>query len=1456
MLCEISNNGRKLQAIARGETPKAEATEKEIHDLLLYPGQTMRLYGEFTLANCPWRLIAHNNGESNVSGTKGYLEVARDREAELKEQLTNPGQEVINPNPPGLEGPGALPNSGPAGGGYQIMSFHGGFYPGRYTATGYSFDNLFVDWGDGSVEPLSVVLKESKETDVFGFGGSDPGGIVFDYNDVLQLDVEHKYTAPGVYYIRVYVLPEANAGQAGAVANLNNENVASSSGADFFARHGILLAAVGSSGMPGNIGQAAGGSLAGGFSRVGEEARSRAYQVYCNPIDIYVKQDPVATGPLQLKDIRITSFSTETAAAAAAPQQGSGGDEGGESGGTAFLTAKKIGTSRRHGNISTSWPAQGGISEAITPQVAGQGAVAEVSECDYGLWAAAELDFLGQGYAEVTWKVDGVVLHQERIPVGPSTLRSDFGTGDTEPIISTFHLDSPRLPVDELGQNQESLLHRVEVSARVVADDTMSLVNGAAMAAVMNPQGTALGGSQPVVPVSESSLQVSPYSNATAFVAGQINTASRKASHKSRLRQSASSGDVRGSVVMPGHSVSSRPRQYKVIKNQQEKPCYLRFPVEEGGEFIIANLVDMTESGGAASGRGVLVFNLPDSAYSTKEHFVPVSFSGWQLDDEARVLVGQLDVAAEKSIDALPAVHMELLKLSGEAGVHLNASFDIELADTTYYQGTSQSVAPQKWSGVTAPLSPQGDWYSPAQAIENRLRLGWSLVNITAEDGVYIDLSQKEGRNPGAKNISGPANTLWVGVDLGTQLKVYPYSFNLNNNFYLEGKNWGIDAQGVFGSSRTDEGQTFPFGTEDGTIEWKGIGVVADKGDITTTYDSITVHMTWPETTLKGENIVLQYTGDTVEPQLTLKPQAPISEDYGLVTMELDDVKFESRYLLWGLSGVPTFTFKEKGNDDTWTLTTERLFFTMDNIASFADSTHSSSKSGLTGHDIPSGLTFGNAGITPDASTVKLGKRLLDFTHHVQLSLGSALNSIGTTISYAVAGNSGATMESAMPEMGPLEGEISVAVAGGGRPDATESDITGLKYEGTPAMKMAYRRRLPHYGPLLASYHAASPAFWQGGLYNAWMYPTDDFFGPQGAVPILLAGTDGGAAVQFCDSDTFSGHVNTSLLGSSEKFEMSFRYGKKNGKDYWKMAVLTQALPGIPVFAGVFAQPLGGGIGYNLDGDTILGHSDCSDPGNFGLSIALKAKIYTAAKDVFAGDGELRVKVGQERVEVELDNVTLVGINMGVKAKTIFSSSIFQSTLAVEKTFFNDLIYINGGAGIELSDNWHAYIGTLPTISGEGSYDYNDVGYATASLKNLPVVNKLDGGAKMQFSEDGFKTDMYAGFDLKSGKVMDCQLSLYADATGALLITVPGFTFYGSLGMETGVTFENPVHNLNISAGAQFDFGCCSPVLLRTRVWVNTGCVLFLKAKGGVSLEIAPEFSFSPLIKIRGCGPL
>jgi hypothetical protein len=231
----------------------------------------------------------------------------------------------------------------------------------------YEFENLFIDWGDGTVEPLTL---DSVQHGQYGRGG------------LMALPQEppfaHRYLSHGTHTIRIFQVSGDDV-QKVNVASLNvaftfdqkqkspPSGKASTQGPVGY-YDALIEQQAGGGGV--NVAQVNPGDISilqGGFPL---DVANRAYVIYCAPVTVMEPKDEKAFGPLVLYSVDV-EFDEAHAVDKTDPVEGS------------------------------------------------------VSSCDKSAKALARLNFAGKGRATVTWKIDGVVIGgASEYEIGPSPPRS------------------------------------------------------------------------------------------------------------------------------------------------------------------------------------------------------------------------------------------------------------------------------------------------------------------------------------------------------------------------------------------------------------------------------------------------------------------------------------------------------------------------------------------------------------------------------------------------------------------------------------------------------------------------------------------------------------------------------------------------------------------------------------------------------------------------------------------------------------------------------------------------------------------------------------------------------------------------------------------------------------------------------------------------------------------------
>ena len=241
----------------------------------------------------------------------------------------------------------------------------------------YVYDNVFVDWGDGTVEPLTVDALDQYQyyrNSRLGLPTDPPFG--------------HRYQSAGTFTIRIFQISEADlqgvdVGTLDVAYEVNNKatpvGVGLPGGGAPKGYYDALIQQ--QAGGAGNANAQVDPSkipiLQGGFPL---EVANRAYVVFCNPVVVMEPKDDKAFGPLALYSVDL-EFDQAHA-------------------------------------VDKSDPIEG-----------------KASSCDQSATVRAHLQYAGKGRVTVVWKIDGVMIGGiTEFEVGPSPARSGKELADGAPV--------------------------------------------------------------------------------------------------------------------------------------------------------------------------------------------------------------------------------------------------------------------------------------------------------------------------------------------------------------------------------------------------------------------------------------------------------------------------------------------------------------------------------------------------------------------------------------------------------------------------------------------------------------------------------------------------------------------------------------------------------------------------------------------------------------------------------------------------------------------------------------------------------------------------------------------------------------------------------------------------------------------------------------------------------------
>jgi hypothetical protein len=885
------------------------------------------------------------------------------------------------------------------------------------------FDNLFVDWGDGTVERARTLYPESGQDLAIewrrdlrlrlpGLGEMTVQTVMTwrdpitgeTYETKAPVPVEgvltHQYREKGDFVVRFLQLPESDA-QATSPLFLG-------------------LAADGTIGeYPGLVAVPNKAAVAGA-----REAVNRAYVLFCKTVTITQREDPAASGPLRLVSAAITGFPGYGEHAA---------ERAGLSGAEALVgpatDAAKIGaTAETPGpgpaanparvqaapaaaaptaRPGTSGPVQT-VPATIPAFTAGPQGTVTVTDCDEAFTAQARLLYVGRGRARVRWLLDGKVIGADVVAVGPSPGRKDLPRDRTTwppEITGETTLQSPPLSVETIR------FHEVRVDVEVVPELTTAALEFADKTAIAVASGAAVSEADRAVAagILGEARKAAPKSGGlgvlrptTVGAAGAPAWASAQSAVESFMTGWSSHTGWTLKNDPPRYVVSD-PSNYRVVLHDPNQPCVFLFPTKFG-EFRISNLQgNTTKTGSSFSGHGTMLLSLTKSASDAAGWPVQVSFSGWEAADLWHVTKGALDVKPSTQLSG-PALAGTLDRLEGTAGaaVPLEATFTLTLKDDQL-RIPGQVEKPSSWT-ATAPITAAGDWYSDGQTLApgnpEGILIYWSAFKIQSSD-VRLDWSRSQGSgaSPKCGPGSGPA---WVGVHLGAAT-LRPYVLDLvqegGGTYSKQVSDWAIVDGGMCGA--IDSG---PFSAKrgEGWLKFDAIRGSVGGGAVDATYTNMSVWVPWPGKVIQGDG-ALQAGGGRPSgihfPFTVDAPPLEYNDPSDRITMTARNLFFTSEEGLgWTVRADADFAFKAEGKPFA-TVPTQEMFFTFDGRAAF-DKGGSSRTVALSGTttlgDTPLDL------LSVQLSAAKSGSERLAFAFKTTAHLSETLPAKEVQVNYAI----------------------------------------------------------------------------------------------------------------------------------------------------------------------------------------------------------------------------------------------------------------------------------------------------------------------------------------------------------------------------------------------------------------------------------------------------------------------
>jgi hypothetical protein len=864
-------------------TTLAAVTIKGGKDQTVYPGDDLQLSGNFTLAEAPYGFLAKDvQVDSMGSGQNAML--------------------------------------------------------GRATAC--RFDNIFVDWGDGTgLVPIGVDIPSN------GAMGNDVRpDFIFKVPAGKYL---HHYGHEGSYNVRVFMLSEDDVQLAGLKTN-SSKAMAPAGQAD--TKYLTLLKTAAGLTDDAKLRQAANLAPSASLTLVGgrqvatsalanavlgslqpsiQQVLSRAYIIFCDTKDVRPFPDHCALKPLELVSVEV-SFD----------QPGTGRGTKGKPGVSGTVRGIPLpGASKPQANVpgKSKLPLEKGI-DAVT------------NTCNEAFTARTVVRYHGQGMVKVTWKVDNEVVCVSK----PEAATSKERTGLTKQQAAAK--DCSQVPPSELVVNMDYLptrtpgVHTLTAEAEVVYDakkpDADQVIQDLgtldknpgrmkpALASVLAGTSAGTGKSKPVRfgllnPTPSSGLpQVAYFGDVTPAVKKIIGV-------DSDLSRSTIHLDLANCFV------TSAPKTYKVEALDPKEACSIDFPTT-GGPFRVTDLAKNVQTemvGGVMrmTGHGKLKVAIRKSEDTIDERLaVPVSLDQWDVEG-LQVTKGEINLANLQAAINLPGTTGTLDSLKGKVAgkgktQDLMAGLTLTPADLTLtLRGKDKQVPTWK---VEKPLTSEGDFYADDLDLPETF-VGRTPWIMSSKGGVVLDYSHKEGTGPAGQGKQ------WVGVRL-KQLVLKPFAFEmvsdspafpLVDDWYL-GDDSG--AAGLHGKVDFHDwiGKFQDGSIKVGTMHFEALGSMNYK----CTYKDTEVRVPWFTTPVKGDVVMSKSSDGYIWSYDNVKDKAdnwPAVVDGGFSLKPANLYFTNEKNIAWTVMGDAILNFKADGRRFA-SFTLDRFCYRFDGRASFA----------------------------------------------------------------------------------------------------------------------------------------------------------------------------------------------------------------------------------------------------------------------------------------------------------------------------------------------------------------------------------------------------------------------------------------------------------------------------------------------------------------------------------------
>ena len=799
-----------------------------------------------------------------------------------------------------------------------------------------AFDNVFVDWGDGSIQKLTA---EPSDPNITNWNRSE--GLVLSAINVKDPDaVKHAYGNQGSFKIRVFQLSEADAQHVNAsllAASVDGPGTSPFLQAATLNRISLSGGGGGAQNSIGNafqavIAQSARPVASGGGGPDVSAITSRAYMFYCYALTITVPEDLAADGPLHLISIADPDFpghdnTKPKVPIHLMPRPGLSGSSGSQSK-TPVVDVSN--TARLGGAQPTSSSAQAPKVSLMPTRPGSVAADATCSTCDDAAIAQSQIKYYGRGPVMVTWNVDGTT-EQEPMSLPSSPRRNLTGRlkpGEKLPDIIDGY--SKVFPTPDPLNTKTLGMHAVSVVADIAPDPAQPNLPLGVRETLGKIAGNSSGSLDAAAANSAKSLlnSLSPPagSNLPPLKVGVLSSTNQSAAGLGAVQYVNPSLEkilpiVTGIVALDSH-VASEVRHYEVVQSDPTKPCKFLFPVTSGGSFEIGDIQGhVTQQGTKYSGSGNLIVRLANETSQSYDIFapIPVSFTDWEIPDGSTVTNGSFDVSPNAALPPnVPGLSGTIDRIQGHTAStggavqgEVDATLSVALSDPTLRLPGVET--PPQWTGVTAELHSNGDWIKDGLTMPRTI-IGWSQFQMQSPQ-VRLDLSHSDGDNAGplCAGLSGNGKD-WVGVRF-PQLTVIPYTLGLVSGTPLEFNptDWAVVDGGLCGSVQTTK--PFKAQLDNGTVSFQSISATATPGhgDFDAYYNGVDIYVPWLDTHITGSGKLITGGGQQAAITFQTNPQ-PVTKTYGNISFKASNLLFtQVQNIGWAVQSSTTFTFSTEG---------------------------------------------------------------------------------------------------------------------------------------------------------------------------------------------------------------------------------------------------------------------------------------------------------------------------------------------------------------------------------------------------------------------------------------------------------------------------------------------------------------------------------------------------------------